>query len=157
MPNVISDIVGVCVFRFMQNSPEYLLLQRGMSDELYPSIWQIVTGTLNNGETAVKAALRELEEETGLAPVHFWLVPHIAQFYDPDHDRVHQIPFFAAQVEAGSDPSLSAEHQRFQWLSAQEACARLVWPGQRSALEVVHTHIVTGTESARLSRMDISA
>ena len=64
MPIVLSTMVEVCVFRFSADHPEYLLLKRAPEEPLYPNIWQMVTGSVEAGETAVVAALRELEEET---------------------------------------------------------------------------------------------
>ncbi len=144
MPAIVSHIVEVCVFRTRGRNAEYLLLRRSGHDTLYPGIWQFVTGTMDSGEHAVKAALRELEEETGLRPLHFWTVPYASVFYDRLADAMNLCPMFAAEVGESQDPRLSVEHETFAWLPAKEAVRRLVWPGQRRGLEIVEQYIVGG-------------
>jgi dATP pyrophosphohydrolase len=150
MASVQSRIVEVCVFRFTGDSVEYLLLKRASQDHLYPGIWQWVTGKTLEGERSVDAALRELREETGLSPERFWIVPHVALFYESVHDQVHLSPLFAVQVEHGVDPVLSQEHESFRWHGYAEARRLLIWPGQREGLDLVQRFIVTGEEGAGL-------
>jgi 8-oxo-dGTP pyrophosphatase MutT (NUDIX family) len=130
--------------------PEYLLLRRAEGEAVHPGIWQIVTGTMEPGEKAVDAALRELREETGAHPFGFWVVPFVNAFYDPRRDTVNLIPFFAGQIAPDSDIILSPEHVSFAWHPLHQACSLLVWPGQRQGLETVHQEIVAGREASRL-------
>ncbi len=150
MPAIVSNIVEVYVFRVRSIRPEYLLLKRAPGDTLYPGIWQIVTGTMRTGERAVDAALRELKEETGFAPTRFWSVPHVDVFYDRTLDAMQLCPMFAAEVGAGSEPLLSAEHSAFQWAPAGPARERLVWPGQREGLDIVERFIAGGEAAMQL-------
>ena len=150
MASVVSRIVEVCIFRFAGNGVEYLLLKRAKNDSLYPGIWQWVTGSIQEGEKALDAALRESREETGLTANRFWIVPHVTMFYEPVHDRIHCSPLLALQVEDGVDPVLSHEHEEFLWVPYAEARRRLVWPGQREGLDMVNDFIVTGEEGANL-------
>jgi dATP pyrophosphohydrolase len=148
MAQVVSRIVEVCIFRFTGDAVEYLLLKRAEEDQLYPGIWQWVTGAILDGEKSLDAALREFREETGLMAERLWIVPHMTMFYESVHDHVHLNPLFAVQVEQGVDPVLSLEHQEFRWLPYAEARHRLVWPGQRKGLDMVEQFIVTGDEGA---------
>jgi dATP pyrophosphohydrolase len=151
MSTIISTIVEVCVFRVVRNEPEYLLLKRSDSEKLYPGTWQIVTGMIRDGESALKAALREVREETGLSQKRFWTVPYVTSFYDPLEDAIHLAPMFAAEVDGSREPKLSSEHQSIRWCSCKEAQRILVWPGQRQGVQVVHDYIVGGEEVARLT------
>ena len=155
MPSIISNIVEVSVFRLRASVPEALLLQRARDENLYPGVWQNVTGSVQDGESALGAAKRELTEETGLEPVRFWVVPYTTAFYDPRQDAIVVVPFFAAQVGLESVPSLSREHDRFAWLGLAEARDRLVWPGQRQGLEVVFKSIVGGDAASHLSEIPL--
>ncbi len=152
MPIIASKIIEVCIFKFERDQPWYLLLHRSKDEKIYPDIWQFVSGSIGGGETAVEAALRELSEETGLAPTSFWTVPHVSMFYDHDYDSVNLCPLFAAQVETGSVPKLSTEHYEYSWFSYQESLNRLVWPGQRQGLQLVQDYIVRGEKVVQLTK-----
>jgi dATP pyrophosphohydrolase len=153
MPSLVSRFVEVVVFRFGRNGPEFLLLQRADEEPVYPAIWQVVTGTLRDGESALDAARRELEEETGLAPDRFWVVPHISTFYEPKADELHHCPFFAAQVGPKDEPVLSREHQRYRWLPLAEAGLLLLWPAQREGLRVTEQVVIRGERAASWLRV----
>ena len=150
MATILSQIVEVCIFRWSAGEPQYLLLQRADDEELYPGIWQIVTGSMKKNESADKAALRELVEETGLHLKRFWTVPIMDSYFDKRNDTIQMVPVFAAEVDAALDVRLSHEHRRFEWLAYDAARDRVVWPGQRQAIEIVHEFIAGGKEAARL-------
>ena len=132
MPEIRSEIIEMYIFRRNADATEYLLLQRTREDCLYPCMWQIITGTLEDRETAVQCALRELNEETGLKYKRLWAVPATDSFYDYQRDIVQVMPVFAAEVDREAEPKLSREHQMFEWLPFDNAREKLVWPGQRS-------------------------
>lgn len=153
MTLIACRIVEVCIFKFEQDRPMYLLLHRSRDETIYPGIWQFVSGSMEGQETAVTAARRELHEETGMKPGAFWVVPYVNVFYDADWDSMNLSPLFAAQVEAAQRPKLSAEHDDFRWCRFEEAVKLLVWPGQREGMRIVHEVIVRGEEAARLTRI----
>jgi 8-oxo-dGTP pyrophosphatase MutT (NUDIX family) len=153
MPTIVSNIVEVYIFRILDGMPQYLLLKRAASDPLYAGIWQVVTGTLEDSETAVAGAQREAAEETGLSFERVWTVPGIGAFYDAAHDAVNLCPLFAAQAEPGKEPRLSREHEMYGWFEHERARAFLVWPSQKASLDVVHQFIAGQAESASLTRL----
>lgn len=150
MATVVSRTVEVCLFRVAGGVPSYLLLQRSNDEPLYPGMWQLITGTIQSGERAADAARRELIEETGLAIKKFWIVPFVNSFYAATEDAVHMSPFFAAETGVGSEPTLSDEHQGYVWCQREQAEKKLVWPGQREGLRIVHEYIAGGQEASRL-------
>lgn len=83
MATIVCRIIEVCVFRFINDRAEYLVLKRSPTEKMYPGLWQFVSGSIEDREKAVDAALRELKEETGMSPKRFWVVPHTNTFYDP--------------------------------------------------------------------------
>jgi dihydroneopterin triphosphate diphosphatase len=152
---VVSRIVEVCVFRFVRSTAEYLILQRASEEELYPDLWQIVTGEVNEDETAVEAALRELREETGCAPVRMWSVPETTTFFDARRNEMNLCPVFCVQVPPDAHVQTSVEHRQYQWLSRSGAMRRLVWPSHRKVVQVVDEYIVNGQEAADCLAVDI--
>jgi dATP pyrophosphohydrolase len=156
MPIIACRIVEVCVFRFVKDRPEYLLLKRSPDEKIYPDLWQLVSGSIDDGESALQAARRELDEETGLVPRNFWVVSYINTFYDHEYDAVNLSPLFAAQVEDDREPRLSAEHRVYEWLPFDEARRRLVWPGQRQGLEIVDKYLLGGEEAARRTLVPVA-
>ena len=153
MPRIVSRIVEVVVFRFSRTGPEFLMLRRAADEPLYPGIWQVVTGTVRDGETALAAARRELQEETQLEPRGFWVVPYVSTFYEPQADELHQCPFFAAQVGPGDEPVLSGEHQDYRWLPLADATSLLLWPSQREGLRVTEQLVIRGEMAATWLRV----
>ncbi len=153
MPSIECNIVEVCIFCYSESGPRYLLLRRSKTDKIYPDTWQMVSGSIEARETAVKASLRELKEETTLIPERYWLIPHMNTFLNPKRDVVHISAVFAAQVSAGSLPTLSDEHYQFEWCSMDRAKQLLIWPGQAQALDVVHQYIVQGKLASQLTEI----
>ena len=153
MPNIVCNIIEVCIFRFDNKQPLYLMLRRSKDETAYPDAWQIVTGSIEQGETAVQGALRELKEETGFIPQKFWIVPHVNTFYSVRNDTLNHTVNFAVQVLPGSDPVLSEEHYQFGWYPIEQAKALCVWPGQIHALQLVNDFIVSGKKTAEFSEI----
>ncbi len=155
MPQVASTIIEMVIFKFENNLPLYLLLHRQKNERLYPNIWQILSGSIEKGEKAIDAARRELTEETQLAPIAFWVVPYITNFYDSNKDIMNLCPVFAAQVSPGSNPKISEEHDDFLWLPFEQAKNYPVWHGQQEALRIVHEYIVGGKKASELNKIQL--
>ena len=113
---------------------EVLVLRRGPHGRR-AGTWETVHGTIEPGETPVQASLRELQEETGFAPLRFYNLSRTEAFYQHASDEVALIPVFAAFVAAGGAPRLSQEHDRAEWLTPAEAARRFAWPRERRALD----------------------
>jgi dATP pyrophosphohydrolase len=105
---------------------------------------------MKKNENAFKAAMRELKEETGLSPKRCWTIPYVDTYFDLTKDTIQLIPVFAAELDSSTPLHLSSEHQRFAWLRFEDARKRLVWPGQRHSMNIVHEFINGSKETARL-------
>jgi dihydroneopterin triphosphate diphosphatase len=141
MPRIIFEIVEVVLFR-RRPDPEFLVLHRSEEEDIYPGLWQIVSGGIEPGEKAYEAAFREIKEETGLTPIALYNTPLTNTFYFYTTDSVNVSPVFAAEVKAADDVRLSNEHEEFRWLTEKDAVSLLVWPGQKSAIRIIHDYIV---------------
>ncbi len=113
---------------------EILALRRG-PDGRNPGSWETVHGTIEPGETPVQASLRELREETGLAPTKFYNLSRTEAFYQHRTNELALIPVFAAFVAPDVAVKLSAEHDRAEWLRPPDAAERFVWPRERRAVD----------------------
>jgi 8-oxo-dGTP pyrophosphatase MutT (NUDIX family) len=139
------DIVAVWIYRIPEagraDRPELLLLRRSSNRSL-AGLWQCVTGSIEPDERVVAAAVRELEEETGIAGEAieaFHDLDLVSQFHWPDVDAVLSEVVFAARVGPGTEPVLSAEHDAARWVDPDEAIRSCVWPSYREAIERIVT------------------
>lgn len=153
---VVSNIVEVCVFRFRNDLIEYLVLKRSLDERIHPGMWQLITGTAAEGERGVRTAIREMHEETGLVPMHFWSVPVLTTFYDGNSGALNHCPVFAAQSDPAAEVTISDEHCDYAWLPFAGARRRLVWPSHRAVVEMVDALIVRGEEAASRLQIPIS-
>jgi dihydroneopterin triphosphate diphosphatase len=127
---------------------EVLALRRGPNGR-NPGSWETVHGTIETGETPVQASLRELREETGLVPEKFYNLSRTEAFYQHRTDQLAMIPVFAAFVAPDASVTLSAEHDRAEWLRVRAAAGRFAWPRERRALDDILS-IVGGGDAGLL-------
>jgi dATP pyrophosphohydrolase len=118
---------------------EFLLLKRSEVD-IYPGVWQMVTGAMQKNERANHTALREIHEETGLVPQKMWVVPYVNSFYSIKRDHICLVPVFAACVSGDEDIILSDEHTEYKWVDKDTAVKLLAWPGQRNSVDVIYNY-----------------
>jgi len=138
---IISNIIELHIYKIVQNEPQFLLLKRS-EKEIYPGIWQMVSGKIRKGEKAYNAAKRELMEETGLIPISFDVVPIVNSFYSCNNDSVCMVPVFVCEVKSETEVKISDEHTDFQWVSPEIAKSLLAWDGQRRAVDVILNHFL---------------
>ena len=96
---------------------EYLLLHRAHEGPDYAGdwAWTAPAGARLPGEPVEPAALRELAEESGIVETAIWAV-----------DLSGACAVFAAEVDPDTAVALHDEHDRFEWLTADEAVARIL-------------------------------
>jgi 8-oxo-dGTP diphosphatase len=112
-----------------------LLVHRPAYDD-----WSFPKGKLDRGETATAAAVREVEEETGLR-VRLG-VPLSRQSY-PNGARTKIVDYWVGRVVGDHDVSsyvVNAEIDEVAWVKVDKAAARLTYKRDRHTLaEALHT------------------
>lgn len=125
----------------IRHTPEtsFLLVRR--AEEKLNGVWLYTAGKIEEGETAVQAALRELREETGLTPAALYTADMNETYYDRKHDVMRITPVFVAVVAGNSTITLDAESDAYAWLDLEAACARLM-PMQQEVLRHIHKYFI---------------
>ncbi|MDA3860277.1 MAG: NUDIX domain-containing protein [Melioribacteraceae bacterium] len=131
-----STLIEAHIFRRIHDDIEYLIMKRG-PNEIYPNVWQMVTGSIEQDEKAFETAIREIKEETSLVPKSFWNVPNVNSFYSANDDSINMVPVFVAEVGKDCEVILSVEHSEYLWCSNEKAKELFAWPGQRESLEII--------------------
>jgi ADP-ribose pyrophosphatase YjhB (NUDIX family) len=101
-------------------------------------VWSLPKGHVEPGETPEDAAVREVEEETGirgrvLAPlgtIDFWFVA--------EQRRVHKtVHHFLLEAERGELSDADIEVDQVAWVPLSEVAARLAYADERRLIEKV--------------------
>lgn len=133
---IISNLIEAHIFRKNQDRMEFLMLRRAPG-EIYAGIWQMVTGKIRKDEQAYKTAMREIKEETNLDINRLWVAPNINSFYSYQKEYISLVPVFAAEVSPELGVKISAEHDKYKWVSQEEAKELLAWKGQRDSVDII--------------------
>ena len=156
MSKVKANRVAVYVFRTGTAGVEFLQLHRAVDTGDYAGTWQVVYGGIKRRETAVEAALRELKEETGLAPAAMHQVEYLEGFYHRRRDRVTLMPVFAVRVNRSAKIKLDREHDQYRWVSPRQMNTHFVWREQRQAVQIIVDDIVGDSPARELLRVPLS-
>ena len=114
----------------------YLLLHYGRGH------WGFPKGNIEAEESAIQAAVRETEEETGLnnLTVINGFREKIEYHYRRSQKLVHkEVVYFLAETTAQEDTVLlSYEHSGFKWVEFNEALKLLTYENARHILQKAH-------------------
>jgi 8-oxo-dGTP pyrophosphatase MutT (NUDIX family) len=144
MTKIIPGVIELFVIRHNGGDWRVLTLQRA-ADGKRPGSWETVYGKIDARERPEKAAVRELREETGLEPESLYNVT-VSSFYLHATNTIEMCITFAAFVSEDVEVTLSEEHQRFEWLSLDDACERFSWPREAHALRDAR-HLLGGGDA----------
>ena len=126
-------------------STEILMLRRSPSKIVLPGLWQCVSGSLEDGESIVAGALRELQEEIGFGAAEiegFFDLDQVNQFHAPSVAAIVTSAIFAVRVRAGAEPALSHEHDAMRWVPPAEALELAIWPAYRESIRRIQENLL---------------
>lgn len=139
-----SFITPHCISAYViRHTPEgyrYLLIRR--CGKYLPGTWQMVSGGIENEETAGLAAFREIQEETGLTPSSLYAADAVETFYMQSNDKITFVPVFVAFVESDLVVLSPKEHDAYEWLPFELAKDRLAWAEQKRMITHIHENFV---------------
>lgn len=112
--------IQVHVLIVNDNEIRHLALKRSESCKLYPTMWQTITGKIEENEHAFDAAKRELLEEAGIVSDKWFKIPFLGGFYDMKRNTVESVPAFAVVFDSFINIELSDEHSEYSWIKTVE-------------------------------------
>ena len=105
-------------------------------------------GTVEQRETGVQAAKRELREETGLTLTALYTAGEVDAFYDPVADKIVHVPFFVARVADGNVVLEELVHGEHRWVGIAKAREMVEFPAQARILESIREAFVLNEPAA---------
>lgn len=126
--------IQVFIFKKINDNYKYLLLKRISSRG---GFWQPVTGRTEKGESLIKAAKREVKEETGIENIKR-IIKRVHQYIHEENPKIKEFVFGAEvdpKTEILFDINIYPEHDNVKWCSYTEALRLLKWPQNKEALK----------------------
>lgn len=130
---------GIITYVQINDQPLYLLLHYTAGH------WDLPKGTMEPNETKQEAALRELQEETGLNalidPSFYEEIGYT--FTNYDGKLTQKTVYFFIGKSASTHVILSHEHIDFAWLPYKNALMQLTYDNAKALLTKAHKHITS--------------
>lgn len=134
-----KEAVAMIVLRNAPGGHEFLLLKRATTPFL--GEWFLVQGAIDPGEGPDDAAIRELREETQLAPLAVYRESTRILPSEPVQIRLH---IYVSFVSGLRSVVINEEHTAFRWCSLEEALQLVPLPArqERKALARVQSRFL---------------
>jgi ADP-ribose pyrophosphatase YjhB (NUDIX family) len=99
-------------------------------------LWSLPKGHLESGETAEQAAIREVEEETGIRGQVLGMLGTIDFWFVIDGRRVHKtVHHYLLEASGGELSDADQEVDEVAWFPLTEVRARLAYAGERRLVD----------------------
>jgi len=154
MPEIVSDIVDVYVFRRLNARVQFLLLQRRPNVPL-GNTWQSFHTQIQGYESTIEAGRRAVRELSGLTVSEVYSADHINEFFDDTRDVVVLAPVLAVNVSPQAPVTLGPELKECAWWDTNQAIARLPFAGQRWAVRHINELMSAGLAESQLYRLQL--
>jgi 8-oxo-dGTP pyrophosphatase MutT (NUDIX family) len=108
----------------------------GRTDRRGRLLWSLPKGHLEAGETAEQAAVREVEEETGIVGVVVAELGTIDYWFVADGRRIHKtVHHFLLKATGGALSDADIEVTEVAWVPFPDIRARLAYPDERGLVD----------------------
>ncbi|MEA3344283.1 MAG: NUDIX domain-containing protein [Patescibacteria group bacterium] len=143
---------GAVIFRKEDNQILYLLLHYEAGH------WDLPKGHIEENETEIETAKREVEEETGIKDIEIidgfkeWIKYSFRDTYNLEQGSKEEAPFifkivtfYLAETKT-KEIKISFEHTGYRWLVYEEAMKQLTFKKAREILEKANNFLLRGVE-----------
>lgn len=109
--------------------------------------WDLAKGKLEEDETNLQAAIRELKEETGLdAEIHSGFEQSLTYMFKDFHgELVHKTVTYFVGRASTKEVTISSEHLSYKWLLLKDALRELTYTNSQQILAMAD-HFVEALE-----------
>lgn len=143
--------VECIIFRKKKNFFEFLLLKR---IEKKGGFWQPPCGGLENKESIIEAAYREIFEETNISKKDILNVIENVHCFDINKhyitgEPIQPIKEYVLGFEVNPETEVSifknvcTEHEKFAWISFEDSIKMLKWDNNKEAFEKLNDLLKT--------------
>lgn len=129
MKKQIAKKIELILYKFEKKCLKFLLLKRSLKDG---GFWQPITGSLEEKESNLDCAFRELKEETGIINPSLNFKPIYKFTWEKDGQPIKEFVYAAETHDC--QIILSNEHIDYQWSTYEEAIKLLPFKDNREAL-----------------------
>ena len=139
-------VFDLWIFRRCSHAVEFLVLRtsQAKADRHFSGgrFWQIPSGFFQNGESVPAAVDRELAPY-GLTARAVWAAEHTYTIYNRRFHEIQIISVFAVETDSTASVRLNPQqHSEYEWLSYEDALARVYFRGLKDGLRSTHDYIV---------------
>ncbi len=132
---------GVIVFHRSERGCRFLLVLSRLTKR---PLWEFPKGGVDKGESLKQAAMRELQEETGLTEADVRLIADFERREEyrfttgDDEPRTlirKEVTYYLAESSRTDVRIAEAQASEYAWLDLKDAMRKLRYPGRRRLLE----------------------
>ncbi|MBM3669558.1 MAG: NUDIX hydrolase [Actinobacteria bacterium] len=110
----------------------------GRHDRRGRMVWSLPKGHIEEGETPEAAAIREIQEETGISGSIVAPLGVIDFWFMAENRRVHKtVHHFLLRAEGGELSSDDAEVDSVEWVALEDMSTRLTYADERRLMDRV--------------------
>lgn len=130
------------VCRPTATEPEFLLLKRGPLDD-FPGTWQPLSGQIEHGESATRAALRHVREMLNVEPAELYALNRVRNSFLARLDALITSTVFVAVLESQGQIAPAPHGPEARWIKLGELDQELSFTVDREALAELRQDVLS--------------